>query len=96
MSARRRLRAAEGVTSTGAASRTGAFAAVLLLIACIAAPLAAQPQPEGGQFQINAYTTSHQSAPSVARTPDGGFVVWHSVSGSLGGDLSGDGIQGRR
>ncbi len=60
-----------------------ALAPALLLIAATAAPLAAQPQPEGAQFQINAYTTSHQSDPSVARTPDGGFVIAWASYGSF-------------
>lgn len=60
-----------------------ALAPALLLVAGGAVPLAGQPQPDGGQFQINAYTTSHQSDPSVARTPDGGFVVAWASYGSF-------------
>jgi hypothetical protein len=43
--------------------------------------------PLGGEFQINSFTTGHQSFPSVAADSDGDFVVvWHG-SGST--DISG-------
>ncbi|GMU63765.1 MAG: hypothetical protein AMXMBFR36_00390 [Acidobacteriota bacterium] len=78
--------ASEARASVRAGAKRLALAPALLLLASTA-PLAAQPQPEGGQFQINAYTTSHQSDPSVARTPDGGFVVaWSSYGSFSGGD----------
>jgi hypothetical protein len=46
----------------------------------------ASGQPAGDQFQVNAYTTSAQYLPSVAATPDGGFVVLYSSRGSFGDD----------
>jgi len=47
----------------------------------------------GSEFQINSYTTSAQSDPSVALLSDGGFVVtWQSN----GQDGSYDGIYGQR
>ena len=53
--------------------------------------------PAGSQFQVNSYTTSSQSAPSVsALGPEGSFVVvWASV-GSYGTDLSTFSVQGQR
>ena len=50
----------------------------------------------GEQFQINSYTTSSQSAPSVVADPSGGFVVvWDSAT-SYGSDSDGRSIQGQR
>jgi hypothetical protein len=50
----------------------------------------------GGQFQINAYTTSTQRFSAVAAASDGAFVVvWPSL-GSSGTDTSDDSIQARR
>jgi hypothetical protein len=47
----------------------------------------------GSEFQINAYTTSFQTNPSVASDANGNFVVvWHS----FGQDGSGYGVFGRR
>ncbi len=52
--------------------------------------------PLGGQFQINAYTTSTQRFPAVAAASDGAFVAaWPSL-GSTGTDTSDDSIQARR
>ncbi|HEY8153167.1 MAG TPA: hypothetical protein VII72_03470 [Myxococcota bacterium] len=51
---------------------------------------------QGAQFQVNTYTTSDQSGPSVAADADGDFVVvWHSA-GSSGTDTSAYSIQGQR
>ena len=51
---------------------------------------------QGGQFQVNTYTTSSQSLPAVSLAADGAFVVvWHS-NGSSGGDISANSIQGQR
>jgi len=37
--------------------------------------------PQGGEFQVNSYTTDRQSYPAVASDPDGNFVVvWESYS----------------
>jgi hypothetical protein len=51
-----------------------------LVIFLIVLPVVAGAQvPIGGEFQVNAYTTSDQLRPSVAAHPDGGFVVaWMS------------------
>ncbi|MCP3961492.1 MAG: ricin-type beta-trefoil lectin domain protein, partial [bacterium] len=52
-------------------------------------------EPLGGEFQINSYTTSYQTGPSVAAQVDGAFVaLWHS-NGSSGSDSSGYSVQGR-
>jgi hypothetical protein len=51
---------------------------------------------QGGQFQVNAYTTSEQDLPSVAMSPDGEFVVTWTSRGSTGTDTSGVSIQGQR
>jgi hypothetical protein len=50
----------------------------------LAAPARAQA-PAGGEFRVNAYTTSFQSLPAAAVAPDGRFVVvWNSMQpGSL-------------
>jgi hypothetical protein len=48
--------------------------------------------PQGGEFQVNAYTTLDQAGPAVAVDPVGNFVVvWASRQ-----DGSGDGIVGQR
>jgi Ca2+-binding RTX toxin-like protein len=48
---------------------------------------------QGGEFQVNTFTTNSQSSPSVAMDADGDFVVsWHSY----GQDLSGYGIYAQR
>jgi hypothetical protein len=53
-------------------------------------------QPQGDDFQVNAYTPGLQGYPRVSASPAGDFVVvWHS-DGSSGFDDSGYSIQGRR
>ncbi|MGB5400218.1 MAG: hypothetical protein WBO71_08385, partial [Thermoanaerobaculia bacterium] len=52
--------------------------------------------PVGGEFQVNAYTTSSQLNPSVAVEPQGDFVVVWTSYGSYGTDSSGESIQGQR
>jgi hypothetical protein len=47
----------------------------------------------GGEFQVNAYTTNHQSRPTVAMLANGAFVV--SWEGNFGGYAFGE-ILGRR
>jgi hypothetical protein len=52
----------------------------------------------GAEFQVNSYTTSGQNWPSVAVSPDGGFVVvWDSI-GSPGTDTNmySSSVQGQR
>jgi len=50
----------------------------------------------GGEFQINTYTTSFQSSPSVSVDADGDFVVVWESSGSAGSDSLNRSIQGQR
>ena len=50
----------------------------------------------GTQFQVNSYTTSSQSGPSVAVDQDGDFVVVWNSYGSAAGDTSSYGVQGQR
>ena len=50
----------------------------------------------GGEFQVNTYTTSLQSQPSVAAHADGDFVVVWESNGSSGGDSSFFSVQGQR
>ena len=54
------------------------------------------PEPLGGEFQVNTYTSSYQLYPAVAVARDGSFtVVWMSL-GSLADDNDGLSIQGQR
>lgn len=77
----------DAVAGDRASVRVRTTSVALVLVASAVMPAGAQPQPEGGQFQVNAYTTSHQSDPAVAATPDGGFVVaWASYGSFSGGD----------
>ncbi len=56
--------------------------------------LAQPPGPTGSEFQVNAYTTSHQSASAAAMAIDGDFVVvW---TGGYDQDGSGSGVLARR
>jgi hypothetical protein len=50
-------------------------------------------QAVGSEFQVNTYTTSDQSYPSITALADGGFVVSWMSSGQ---DGSGDGIYAQR
>ncbi len=52
--------------------------------------------PLGGEFEINAYTTSTQFQPSVSLAGNGDFVVVWESQGSSGGDTSSSSIQGQR
>jgi len=51
---------------------------------------------QGGQFQVNTYTTGIQFASAIAELPSGDFVVAWESKGSSGGDTSFWSIQGRR
>jgi hypothetical protein len=66
--------------------RTRALGAALVLLTL---PLAARAQvPLGGEFQVNTYTPSAQTSPSLATDADGNFVVaWSSYyqDGSFAG-----------
>ncbi|MGB5175706.1 MAG: hypothetical protein WBQ30_13290, partial [Thermoanaerobaculia bacterium] len=50
----------------------------------------------GGEFQVNTYTTSFQTAPAVATDPVGRFVVVWGSLGSSGTDFSVSSVQGQR
>jgi hypothetical protein len=52
--------------------------------------------PLGGQFQVNAYTSSSQGSPSVASDAEGDFVVVWSSQGSYQSDISYLSVQGQR
>jgi len=52
--------------------------------------------PLGDQFQVNSYTTSSQSRPSVAADPSGQFVVTWQSNSSPDDDSSSWSIQGQR
>ncbi len=51
---------------------------------------------QGGQFQVNSYTTNDQYYPFVAADTDRDFVVVWRSAGSSGTDTSGFSVQGRR
>jgi hypothetical protein len=52
--------------------------------------------PQGGEFQVNTYTSSDQRYPAVATDGAGNFVVvWHS-DGNAGTDTDAFSIQGQR
>ncbi len=55
-----------------------------------------EPNPLGGQFQINTYTTSDQSNPAVVSDSNGNFIVVWESSGSFGSDNHITSIQGQR
>ncbi|MET0619814.1 MAG: hypothetical protein ABW056_06020, partial [Thermoanaerobaculia bacterium] len=60
--------------------------ALVLLLVLGASPLVAQTPALGPEFQVNTYTTDHQSHPSTAMAADGCIIVaWDSVGedGSL-------------
>ena len=85
---RRWIRRASGLSSRAVMVSLGIAAAL---------PAGAQaPVPVGGELQVNSYTTSFQSRPSVATDANGGFVVVWLSYGSSGTDTSGPSIQGQR
>jgi hypothetical protein len=51
---------------------------------------------QGGEFQVNSYTTNFQSFPSVAMDQDGNFVVAWDSDGSSGTDSDSTSIQAQR
>jgi hypothetical protein len=51
---------------------------------------------QGGQFQVNSYTTDLQSVPSAASAAGGGFVVAWQSYGSYGTDTDAQSIQAQR
>jgi hypothetical protein len=66
---------------------------VIALLAALPCLATAQPQPAGGEFQVNNYTTGYQGQAAAAMAADGNFVV---VWQSFGQDGSGEAIVGRR
>ncbi len=50
----------------------------------------------GEEFQVNSYTTSYQTFPSVGVAPDGAFVVVWESYGSYGSDTDVGSVQGQR
>lgn len=68
----------------------------LSLLVLAASGAAAQLSPNGGEFQVNTYTTSSQYRPATAVDPAGNLVVaWHSF-GSMGTDTDDYSIQAQR
>ncbi len=57
---------------------------------------AADGTPQGGEFQINSYTTGDQDTPSVAMSASGDFVVAWESDGSYGTDTDAASVQARR
>ena len=51
---------------------------------------------QGGEFQVNSYTTSYQCDPAVAADAAGNFVVVWQSYGSAGTDTSERSIQAQR
>ena len=74
----------------------GRLILVVLVLTAGTLPLAAQLSPNGGEFQVNSYTTSYQRMPAVASDAQGGFVVAWSSYGSAGNDIFVSSIQARR
>lgn len=54
---------------------------------------AADGVPQGGQFQVNTYSTGTQYAVALTTVPDGGFVLAWTSDGSSGSDTSSSSIQ---
>ncbi len=70
--------------------------ALILLMIVAANDAGAQVVPDGGQFQVNSYTTAKQFAAEVASDFSGNFVVvWESYQ-SDGTDSSSSSIQAQR
>ena len=55
-----------------------------------------QAAPDGGEFQVNSYTTGFQVLPKVATDPEGDYVVVWDSYGSSGTDSSYWSIQAQR
>jgi len=56
---------------------------------------AASGSRQGGEFQVNSYTTSYQVSPAVAADAEGNFIVAWASDGSNGTDTNGFSIQGQ-
>ena len=50
---------------------------------------------DGGEFQVNTYTTGHQTLPGVAKLPAGGFVVVWTSYGDQDGPYGYSAVMGR-
>jgi len=72
------------------------LAVLLSLLAGSSGVWAQPPTSEGGEFQVNTYTTSYQENPAVALDAAGDFVVVWGSDGSSGTDSSSYSIQGQR
>ncbi len=57
---------------------------------------ASDGSPQGGELQVNTYTTGYQLYPAVAIDGAGDFVVVWQSDGSSGSDTSNDSVQGQR
>jgi hypothetical protein len=68
---------------------------LIALLLCAALPWAvsAQPQPAGGEFKVNTYTTGDQNNPALAMDTAANFVVVWQSNGQDGSD---NGIFGQR
>ena len=78
------------------AALAGGVAAALVLCLLSESDAASAFSPSGSQFQVNTYTTSYQSVPSVASDSAGNPVVVSDNFGSPGSDASSTSIQGQR
>ncbi|MEO8276556.1 MAG: hypothetical protein ABI639_10065 [Thermoanaerobaculia bacterium] len=67
-----------------------------LVIAATSLPLAAQLSPNGGEFQVNTYTTGDQESAAAASDAQGNFVITWTSFGSPGADTSVSSVQARR
>ena len=57
---------------------------------------ASSGSPQGGQFEVNTYTTNSQRKPSVSSASNGDFVVVWQSDGSDSDDNSSYSVQGQR
>ncbi len=74
----------------------GVVVGIAALALGLAGRVCAQVSPNGPEFQVNSYTTSHQNYPAIASDATGNFVVvWQSL-GSSADDSSSESIQGQR
>jgi hypothetical protein len=74
----------------------GGVAAALGLCLLSESDAASAFSPSGSQFQVNTYTTSYQSFPSVASDSAGNLVVVWDSFGSADSDTSFTSIEGQR
>ena len=73
------------MTKSSSSSIAAAYALAAFTTLVATAPAHADIAPDGGEIHVNTFTADDQTAPAVARLPDGGFVVvWQSFD-QLGG-----------